>query len=106
MKASINVCLVMVLCLLMVAGCSRPESGLVGKWVGKSGSFDFMKDKTGLINPPEGVALPRNVQFKWSIQGSDTVRIDVGPPVGKTFFGKLESKDALIIEDDKFVKQK
>lgn len=103
-KRTIFACLVMVLCLI-AAGCSKPESRLVGKWVGKTGSFDFMKDKTGIINPPEGIALPRNVPFKWSVQGSDTVRIDVGPPVGKTFFGKLESKDSLIIEDDKFVKQ-
>jgi hypothetical protein len=105
MRTTIIACLVMLLCLL-VAGCSRPESILVGQWVGKTGSFVFMKDKTGVINPPEGIALPRNVPFKWSVQGSDTVRIDVGPPVGKTFFGKLESKDALIIEEDKFVKQK
>jgi len=105
MKTKYFAFLVMVLCLL-TAGCGKPESRLVGKWVGKSGTFDFIKDKTGIINPPEGIALPRNVQFKWSIQGSDTIRIDVGPPVGKTYFGKLESKDALIIEDDKFVKQK
>jgi hypothetical protein len=105
MNKSIFACVVMVLCLL-VAGCGKPESWLVGKWVGKSGSFDFMKDKTGFINPPQGVALPRNVQFKWSVQGSDTVRIDVGPPVGKSYFGKMESRDSLIIEDDKFVKQK
>lgn len=105
MKKTIIVCLVMVLCLI-VAGCSKPESRLIGKWMGKTGSFEFMKDKTGTINPPEGVALPRNVQFKWSVQGNDTVRIDVGPPVGKSYFGKLESGDSLIIEDDKFVKQK
>ena len=105
MKTKYFAFLVMVLCLL-TAGCGKPESRLVGKWVGKTGSFEFMKDKTGVINPPEGIALPRNVQFKWSIQGSDTVRIDVGPPVLKIYFGKLESRDALIIEEDKFVKQK
>jgi hypothetical protein len=104
LKAAMFICLVMVFCLI-TAGCGKPESRLIGKWVGKTGSFEFRKDKTGVINPPEGVALPRNVVFIWSVQGSDTVRIDVGTPVGKTFFGKLESKDALIIEDDKFVKQ-
>jgi hypothetical protein len=96
--------LLMVICL-STAGCGKPESRFIGKWVGKTGSFDFLKDKTGVINPPEGIALPRNVQFKWSIQGNDMVRIDVGPPVGKTYFGKMESKDSLVIEDDKFVKQ-
>ena len=105
MKTKYFAFLVMVLCLL-TAGCGKPESRLVGKWVGKTGSFEFMKDKSGVINPPEGIALPRNVQFKWSIQGSDTVRIDVGTPVWKIYFGKLESRDSLIIEEDKFVKQK
>ncbi len=104
MKRSILVTLLMVICLV-ASGCSKPESRLVGKWVGKTGSFDFAKDKTGIINPPAGVALPNNVPFKWSVQGSDTVRIDVGPPVGRTYFGKLESSNALVIEDDVFVKQ-
>ncbi len=104
MKRSMLIALLITICLV-IAGCGKPESKLIGKWVGKTGSFVFMKDKTGVINPPEGIALPRNVQFKWSIQGNDTVRIDVGPPVQKSYFGKLESRDSLIIEDDKFVKQ-
>jgi hypothetical protein len=90
----------------MTTGCGKPESKFVGNWVGKTGTFQFMKDKTGVINPPPGVDLPRNVRFKWSLQGSDTVRIDVGPPIGKSFFGKMVTSDNLIIEDDKFVKQK
>jgi hypothetical protein len=104
LKASIFISLVMVLCLI-TAGCGKPESRLIGKWVGKTGSFEFKKDKTGIINPPEGVSLPRNVIFVWSIQGTDTVRIDVGPPVTKIYFGKLEGRDSLIIEEDKFVRQ-
>ncbi len=104
MKTTIFIILLMSFCLVF-AGCSNPESRLVGKWVGKTGSFSFAKNKTGIINPPEGVPLPRNVPFNWSIQGSDTVRIDVGPPVGRTYFGKMENKNALIIEDDIFVKQ-
>jgi hypothetical protein len=92
------------LCLLMTA-CSKPETVLIGKWVGMSGSFQFFKDKTGVINPPEGANLPRNVPFKWNMQGSDTVKIDVGSPVGRTYSGKLESKKVLVVEEDKFVKQ-
>jgi hypothetical protein len=105
LKRSIVIGLLLVFSLLMTA-CSKPESVLIGKWVGTTGSFQFSKDKTGVINPPQGVALPQNVPFKWSVQGSDTVRMDVSAPVGKTYFGKLENKNVLIIEDDKFVKQK
>lgn len=104
MKTTLLITLFMVF-FLFTAGCGGPESKLVGKWVGKTGSFEFMKDKTGIVNPPEGIALPRNVRFIWSVQGSDTVRIDVGPPIQKSFFGKLENKNSLIIEEDKFVKQ-
>lgn len=105
MKSLFILSLIMLFCLF-ASGCSKPESKFTGKWVGKTGSFEFLKDKTGVINPPEGIALPKNVQFKWGLQGSDTVRIDVGPPVGKTFFGKLITDDDLIIEEDKFVRQK
>ena len=105
MKRSLVIGLLLVFCLIITA-CSKPETVLIGKWVGMSGSFQFFKDKTGVINPPEGVALPRNVAFKWSMQGSDSVKMDVSTPVGKTYFGKLEGKDVLIIEEDKFVKQK
>jgi hypothetical protein len=87
-------------------GCSKSESKFTGTWIGKTGSFQFSKNNTGVINPPGGVNLPKNVQFKWSLQGNDTVRIDVGPPVGKTFFGKLVTNDDLVIEEDKFVRQK
>jgi hypothetical protein len=89
----------------VMMGCSKPESKFIGTWTGKTGSFHFAKDNTGLINPPDGVNLPKNVQFKWSLQENDTVRIDVGPPVLKTFFGKLITNNDLIIEDDKFVRQ-
>jgi hypothetical protein len=105
LKTSIIVSLLLIICFV-VAGCNKSESRFEGKWVGKTGSFDFYKNRTGVINPPEGIALPRNVQFKWSVQGSDTVRIDVGAPVGKSFYGKLVTDSALIIEDDRFVKQK
>jgi hypothetical protein len=106
LKKTIISLLLFVFCICL-AGCGNPESRLIGKWVGKSGSFEFKKDKSGLINPPAGIVdLPRNVPFKWVVQGRDSVRIDVGPPIGKSYFGKLEGKDSLIIEDDKFTKLK
>jgi hypothetical protein len=105
MKSSIVIGMLLMLCLV-ISACSKPERVLVGKWVGKSGTFEFSSNKTGVINPPVGVALPRNVPFKWSIQGNDLVKMDVSAPVERTYFGKLEQKDVLVIEDDKFVKQK
>jgi hypothetical protein len=105
LKTSIIAGLILLVCLF-ASGCGKNESKFTGKWVGQTGSFEFMKDNTGVINPPDGVALPRDVRFKWGLQGSDMVRIDVGPPVGKTFFGKLINKDSLVIEEDKFVRQR
>jgi hypothetical protein len=98
--------LVITLCCLMLAGCAKPEATLIGKWVGRTGSFEFLADKTGIINPAPGQpALPTNVHFKWAVVGSDEVRMYLPIEGGKTVFGKLESKKVLIIEDDKFTKQ-
>ncbi len=98
--------LVMVFCCMVLAGCSKPESVLVGKWVGKTGSFEFFKDKTGVVNPSQGqTSLPSNVPFKWSVMGEDEVRMLIPVGGGRTIFGKLEAKKVLIIEDDRFIKQ-
>jgi hypothetical protein len=106
MNASRFIGLVMVLCFLVMTGCSKPEAVLVGKWVGKTGSFEFFKDKTGLINPSAGqTSLPTNVPFKWSVVGSDEVRMLFPISGGRTIFGKLESRKVLIVEDDRFMKQ-
>jgi hypothetical protein len=105
MRISSIIGLVLLFCCLSMAGCSKPESVLVGKWVGSTGSFEFFKDKTGIVSPPKGRAdLPANVPFKWSVVGSDEVRMYLAIGEGKTVLGKL-GKNALIIEDDKFVKQ-
>ena len=106
MKAMKIIGLVITLCCMVMTGCSKPEATLVGKWVGKTGSFEFFKDKSGVVSPAPGQAnLPTNVPFKWSVVGSDEVRMYLPIAGGKTVFGKLESKKILIIEDDKFVKQ-
>jgi hypothetical protein len=104
MKSKIAVSFLSIL-LLAAFGCSKPESQIIGKWIGKTGVFDFSKDRTGVINPIGVVDLPRNVSFKWSLQGKDIVKIDVGPPIGKTYFGRLQNNKTIIIEDDTFVKQ-
>lgn len=99
--------LVVIICCLAVVGCGKPESVIIGKWVGKTGSFEFFKDKTGIVNPSPGQAgLPTNVPFKWSIVGDDEVRMLMPIGGGRTIFGKLENKKILIVEDDRFMKQK
>jgi hypothetical protein len=93
--------------LLCATSCSRPESRLIGKWLGSTGTIEFFKDKTGLINPPkERMDLPANVQFKWRVEGSDIVTMMINVPGGRTSFGKLQDDGTLIVEEDKFVKQK
>jgi len=93
--------------LVFAAGCSKPESRLVGKWVGQTGSLEFFSNKTGVINPPAWRKdLPVNTRFTWKVEGNDTVTMIIDVQGGRTAFGKLEGKDALIVEDDKFVKQK
>lgn len=104
MKHLIRVVLVTALLSLAVACSSEPD--MVGKWVGKTGSFEFSSDKTGVINPPADRAdLPKNVGYNWSIQGKDTVKMEIGAPVGKVIFGKLEGKNVLVVEEDKFTRQ-
>ena len=98
------VCLLSV--LIIFSGCGSPESKFVGKWVGKTGSIEFFKNKTGLINPPaRRLDLPANVHFIWRVEGSDTVTMIFDLPGGRTSFGKLVRKNTLEVEDDEFVKQ-
>ena len=39
------------------------------------------------------------------VQGKDTVKMEIGAPVGKVIFGKLEGKNVLVVEEDKFTRQ-
>jgi len=105
LKSSIRMILAMAV-LIAITGCSSSitESKLVGKWVGKTGSVEFFKDKTGLINAPiEQLDLPVNVQFKWEIVDKDSVRMVIAIGGGKTTLAKFDGK-ALIVEDDRFEK--
>ena len=105
MKSSIRMILAMAV-LIAITGCSSSitESKLVGKWVGKTGSVEFFKDKTGLINAPiEQLDLPVNVQFRWEIVEKDSVRMNIAVNGGKTTVAKFDGK-ALIVEDDRFEK--
>ena len=99
--------LVLMTLLALTSGCAKPESRLIGKWVGQTGTIEFFSNKTGVINPPVWRKdLPVNTRFTWKVEGSDIVTMFIDVPGGRTAFGKLEGKDALIVEDDKFVKQK
>ncbi|MFZ3209264.1 MAG: hypothetical protein WA140_10580 [Geobacteraceae bacterium] len=104
LKNCVIITLALVLTLALLS-CSKPESRMIGKWVGNSGSFQFYNNKTGVMNPPEGVRLPGNIPFTWEIQEKDSIMLIIAPPVGKRVSAKLESKNVLVIEDDKFVKQ-
>lgn len=97
----------LILILSVTTSCSRVESRLIGKWVGSTGTIEFFKNKTGLINPPkERIDLPANVSFIWRVEGSDIVAMIINVPGGRTSFGKLMGSDTLIVEEDKFIKQK
>ena len=93
--------------LIAVTGCGSPESRLVGKWVGKTGSIEFFKDKTGVINAPKEVTdLPANVRFSWDFVQKGTVRMIIAIGGGKISFAKLDGRNTLIVEDDRFTKAK
>jgi len=93
-----------VLCLGIVS-CSKPEANLVGKWVGKTGQFEFKTDKTGTMTLPQVSQAQANFPYKWSMQGDDVVAMVFPPPINKTVFGKLGGKTSLVVEDDTFKKQ-
>ena len=93
--------------LTVVTGCSSPESRLVGKWVSTTGTLEFFKDKTGIINAPkEQTDLPANVQFKWDFVQKDSVRMIIATGGGKITFAKFDGRKVLIVEDEKFTKLK
>ncbi|WP_026842238.1 hypothetical protein [Citrifermentans bremense] len=91
--------------LATVISCSKPESRLLGKWVGKSGSFQFNENKTGIMNPPAGVNLPHDIRFVWALRDDDSIQLSIQPPVGKNVLARFQGKKVLVIEDDKFVKE-
>lgn len=96
----------LLLLVVFAAGCSSPESNVVGVWASKTGSIEFFKDKSGVINPPQGEPdLPKNVKFQWSIEGEDVVNMTLEPPISKVVKAKLDGKKVLIVEEDRFVKQ-
>ena len=96
-----------ILVLFQAAGCDNTDSRLVGKWVGKTGSIEFFINKTGIINPPGGqLDLPANVQFRWDVLDKERVLMSFTTGGGKNVIGKFAGKEALIVEDDRFVKQR
>jgi hypothetical protein len=99
------------LVLMLVLGCSRPESRLVGKWMNEktSSTIEFNKDKTGAIYQRNSPNLPPNIPFKWTMLKDDEFQVEVGAP-GSTnapaAHGRLTTKDTLLLENDTFKKMK
>ena len=106
MKASLRVILAAGLAATVaMAGCSKPESRLIGKWVGQSGTIEFFANKSGVISPRgEVTGLPANVRFHWDMPAEDSVRIELSQSGGKSSLGKLVDKKVLVVEDDRFLK--
>ena len=99
------VLLLVLVSLLGVVACSKPESRLPGRWVGKSGSFQFNENKTGIMNPPAGVNRPHDIRFAWAPRDDDSVQLIIQPPVGRSVVAKFQGSKVLVIEDDQFVKE-
>jgi hypothetical protein len=75
--------------LLVIIGCSKTESKLIGKWQNTKmqETVEFRKDKSGVFDVLGAPPVP----FKWSVRNDDGVRLDfvvMGTP--KTLFGKLD----------------
>ena len=99
--------MLMAIVLTVVTSCGSPESRLVGKWVSTTGTIEFFKDKTGVINPPkEQTDLPVNVQFKWDFVQKGTVRMIIAIGGGKISLAKFNGRNVLIVEEDRFTKAK
>ncbi len=82
-------------CMLLAAGCSRPETKLVGKWTSpslKGFVAEFNKDHTGatlLVGQGHAAAMTAELNklpFKWTISNDGKIKITEDKT---TYFGKL-----------------
>lgn len=97
--------------LVAVVGCSKPESKLVGAWknVKTASSIEFNKDHTGVILQRTNPQLPPNITFKWSMVKDNEFVVEV-PIEGKTGApqarGRIEKDDTIVLDNDVFTKVK
>jgi hypothetical protein len=108
---SVITSLTIMLCLVSVFACSKPESKLVGTWINEktSSSMEFKSDKTGIIHQKTQVNIPADLAFKWTMLGDKQFRVEVTVPASPdpaTAEGSLEGSDTLVLQNDTFKKMK
>lgn len=102
---------IVVMAFFLVAGCSKPESKLIGAWSNTKteSRIEFNKDHTGAIYQRTNPNIPPNIPFRWTMLGDSQFKVEVGVP-GATNApaanGRLEGKDMMILENDTFKKVK
>jgi hypothetical protein len=102
---------VVILLLMPLLGCSKPESKLVGTWVNErtSSSIEFNSNKTGVIHQRTQANVPSDLAFTWTMLGDKQLRVEVtvpGAPAPATAEGRLEGSDTLVLQNDTFKKMK
>jgi hypothetical protein len=102
---------VMLLLLLSVLACSKPESRVIGTWVNEktSSSIEFKNDKTGVIHQKTQANIPPDLEFKWAMLGNKQFKVEVNMPGASapaTSEGHLEGSDTLVIRSDTFKKMR
>lgn len=110
---NIKICtlLALLLLLLTVFGCNKPESKLVGTWnnVKTPSSIQFNQDKTGVIFQRTNPQLPQQILFKWAMLKDNDfivevlVQGNVSPPQAH---GTLKEDDTIVLDNDTFKKVK
>jgi hypothetical protein len=103
--------LAVLLCLLAVIACSKPESKLVGNWINEktSSTMEFKSDKTGVIHQKTQADISADLAFKWTMSGDKKFRVEVtlpGAQAPATAEGHLEGSDTLVLQNDTFRKMK
>ena len=98
------------LVLLFVSGCSKPEDKLVGRWLNDktSNGIEFEKNHSGAIFQRTDPSMPPNIPFKWTMIDDHQFKVDVGAPGtanAPTAKGRVEG-DTLTLENDKFTRVK
>jgi len=106
-----SIILLLMVLLIPVLGCSKPESKVAGKWINEktSSSIEFNSDKTGVIHQRTQVGLPPDLAFRWKMVNDGQFEVEVtvpGNPTPSKATGKLEGNDILVLQNDTFKKMK